>query len=53
MSKVGPSCCTSHEEGGCIECTLEWGDKGLDDEDAVVVAHVIKNSPILMILHLG
>ena len=62
MSKVGPSCCTSHEEGGCIECTLEtavnssrieWGDKGLDDDDAVVVAHVIKNSPILMILHLG
>ena len=62
MSKVGASCCTSHEEGGCIECTLEtavnssrieWSEKGLDDDDAKVVAHVIKNSPILMILHLG
>ena len=62
MSKVGASCCTSHEEGGCIECTLEtavnssrieWSDKGLDDDDAKVVAHEIKNSPILMILHLG
>lgn len=69
MSKVGASCCISHDEGGCLECTLEiavnstrieWSDKGLDDDDARVVAHVIQLShhannanPGLMILHLG